>query len=153
MKNFRFSTSLLSVKLLITMLLSMIGLIYTTLILQKWFDTGEWPFMVAEGYQYMEYIELTDQAHFYLPYYGLFIFAIPIFVLMFTSYSEKVKSFFAVFPFVVIIIDSASTFLIPYVWKGFALVLWMTGTILGITLLTLFILVIYDIWFRKVLVN
>ncbi len=153
MKNFRLSTLSISVKLLVTTLICMIGLTYITLVLQKWFDTGEWPFKVAEGYQYMEYIELTDQAHFYLPYYGLIIFAIPIIVLMFTSYGEKVKSFFAVFPFVVIVIDSASTFLIPYVWLGFALVLWLTGTILGITLLTLFVLVIYDIWFRKVLVN
>ncbi len=153
MKNFKLSSAQISVKLLVTTLICVIGLIYITLIVQKWVDTGEWPFMVAEGYKNMEYIELTDQAHFYMPYYGLFIFAIPIIVLMLTSYSEKVKSFFAVFPFVIIIIDSASTFLIPYVWRGFALVLWLTGTCLGITLLTLFILVIYDMWFRKVLVN
>ncbi len=153
MNNFKLSSATLYVKLLVTTLICIIGLIYMTLVLQKWIDTGEWPLKVAEGYQYMEYIELTDHAHFYLPYYGLFIFAIPVTLFMFTSYSEKTKSFFAVFPFIMIVINIVSIYLIPYVWLGFALVLWLTGTCLGITLLILFILTIKDMWFRKVLVN
>ncbi len=153
MNNFKLSSATLYVKLLVTTLICIIGLIYMTLVLQKWIDTGEWPFKVAEGYQYMEYIELTDHAHFYLPYYGLFIFAIPVTLFMFTSYSEKIKSFFAVFPFIMIVINIVSIYLIPYVWLGFAMVLWFSGTCLGISLLILFILTIKDMWFRKVLVN
>ena len=153
MKNFKLSTSSISVRLLVTTLICMIGLTYITLVLQKWIDTGEWPLKVAEGYQYMEYIELTDHAHFYLPYYGLFIFAIPVTLFMFTSYNEKTKSFFAIFPFIMIVINIVSIYLIPYVWLGFAMVLWFSGTCLGISLLILFILTIKDMWFRKVLVN
>lgn len=150
MYNLKLSTVSLHVKLFLTSLICIIGLIYLSLVMQKWIDTGEWPFMVAEGYQYMEYIELTDYAHFNMPYYAIFIFTIPITLFMFTSFGEKTKVFFAVVPFLVIALDTASIFLIPYVWLGFALLLWFTGTFLGLTLLTLFILTLYDMWFRKV---
>jgi len=149
MVNFRLGKATLSMKLFATLLICIIGLTYITFVVQKWVDTGEWPFMVAEGYQYMEYIELTDQAHLYLPYYSLFLFAGPVILLMLTGFSENIKRFFAVFPFMVIAVDITSIFLIPYVWKGFALLLWLTGTVLGITLFTLFIMVLYDIWLRK----
>jgi len=149
MKTFKLSTASLSTKTLITSLILTIGLVYLTLVFQKYLDTGMSPFQVAEGYEYMEYIELTDQAHLYLPYYSLFIFAAPVFLLMFSSFSEGIKRFFAVFPFIVIFFDTISIFLIPYVSKVFAFLLWSTGSILGITLAAVFIMLVYDVWVRK----
>ena len=150
MKDFKISSASFSIKLFLTILLCIVGLTYATLIVQKWVDTGEWPFMVSEGYQYMEYIELTDYVHIYLPYYWLFLFAIPITMFMLTSFSETLKRFFAVFPFIIIILDSISVYLIPYVWNGFAMLLWLTGATLGVTFLMLFILTLKDMWFSKV---
>lgn len=149
MEDFRLSKAALSKKLLVTSLLCIIGLTYLVLVVHIWIDTEFKPSLVAESYGYMEYIELTDHAHFYLPYYWLFIFALPITIFMLTSYSEMLKCFFAVFPFIIVVIDIASMYLIPYLWKGFAMVLWLAGTCLGTTLFILFILIMYDVWLRR----
>ncbi len=149
MNNLKLSSAQLSTKLLITSLMCIIGLIYLVLVVHIWIDTELKPSMISEAYGYMEYIELTDHAHYYFPYYALFIFAIPLTIFMFTSYSEIIKMFFAVFPFIVIVIDIASMYLIPYLWTGFAWVLWLAGTCLGTMLLILFILTMYDVWVRK----
>ena len=150
MENLKLSTSALSTKLLETSLMCVIGLTYLTLVVHIWIDTEMRPSLVAEAYGGMEYMELTDHAHNYLPYYSLFLFAIPVGIFMFTSYSEKLKIFFAVFPFAVIVLDIASMYLIPYLWTGFAMVLWLAGTCLGIMLFTIFILIIKDVWLKKV---
>ncbi|MBN1292244.1 MAG: hypothetical protein JXB48_10425 [Candidatus Latescibacteria bacterium] len=149
MSDLKLSSASLSTKLLVTSLICIIGMIYLTLVVHIWIDTELKPSLVAEAYGNMEYIELTDHAHFYLPYYGLFLFAIPVIMLMFSSYSEIVKRFFAVFPFVVVVIDIASMYLIPYLWKGFAMVLWLAGTCLGTSLFILIVLLMYDVWLRK----
>ncbi len=149
MDNFRLSNAPTSAKLLVTALLCTIGLIYITLLVHIWIDTQMNPSLVAEAYGGMEYIELTDHAHTYLPYYAVYLFALPIIIFMFTSYSEKLKRFFAIFPFLVIVADIGSMYLIPYLWRGFAYVLWLAGTFLGLTFLSLFVLNLYDIWLRK----
>jgi hypothetical protein len=150
MDNFRLSKAPLSTKLFVTTILCVIGLIYLVLVVHIWIDTELKPSMIAEAYGGMEYIELTDHAHVYFPYYTILIFAIPVMTFLLTSYNEKVKSFFAVFPFVIITLDIASMYLIPYLWKGFAMILWLAGTTLGTSLLVLFFLILYDVWLRKV---
>lgn len=145
----RLSKSPISIKLLVTSLLCMVGLIYLTLLVHIWIDTELKVSMIAKAYGGMEYIELTDHAHTYLPYYTLFIMAIPITLFMFTSYSEKVKSFFAVVPFMVVVLDISSMYLIPYVSTIFATVLWLAGTFIGLTFLTLYIMILFDVWIRK----
>jgi len=150
MDSLKLSTASISTKLLVTSLMCITGLIYLTLVVHIWIDTELKPSLVAEAYGFMEYIELTDHAHFYLPYYALFLFAIPVSVLMLSSYGEGVKRFFAVFPFVVIVIDIASMYLIPYLWTGFAMVLWLAGTCLGTSLFILILMILYDVWLRKV---
>ena len=149
MENFKLSTAAISTKLLVTSLLCVIGLTYLTLVVHIWIDTEMRPSMVTEAYGGMEYMELTDHAHNYLPYYAIFLFAIPVTVFMFTSYSEKSKSFIAVFPFAVIVLDIASMYLIPYLWTGFGMILWLAGSCLGITLSILFTLTFYDMWLKK----
>ncbi len=148
MENYKLSTAAISTKLLVTSLLCVIGLTYLTLVVHIWIDTEMRPSLVTEAYGGMEYMELTDHAHNYLPYYAIFLFAIPVTVFMFTSYNEKLKNFIAVFPFMVIVLDIASMYLIPYLWSGFGMILWLAGTCLGLTLLSLFFLTMYDVWIK-----
>ena len=138
-----------SFKLFVTVMLLVVGLIYLTLLVHIWIDTQMKAANIAEAYGGMEYIELTDHAHTYLPYYSFFVFLLPVLVFMFTSFGERLKRFFAVFPFVVIVIDIGSMYLIPYLWRGFGWVLFFAGTTLGIMFMFLFILNIYDVWLRK----
>ncbi len=149
MEGISLSKASLSKKLFVSSLLCVIGLIYVTLLVHVWIDTEFKVALIAKAYGGMEYIELTDHAHIYLPYYSLFLFAIPIALFMFTSYSEKLKAFLAVVPFMVIVVDISSMYLIPYLSPIFAPVLWLAGTFLGLTFTTLFILLQYEIWLRK----
>jgi len=149
MENFRLSRAPISIKLLMTSLLCVIGLTYILLLIHVWHDTEMKVSLISQAYSTMESIELTSITHTYLPYYALYLFAIPVILFMFTSYSEKVKRIFAVLPFIFCAIDIGSMWSIPYINKGFSLVLWLAGTCLASTFLTLYILNIYDIWFRK----
>lgn len=145
----RLAKAPISIKLLITSLLCVVGLIYLTLLVHIWIDTEMKVSMIAKAYGGMEYIELTDHAHTYLPYYALYLFTIPIALFMFTAFSEKIKAFFAIVPYLIIIVDIASMYLIPYVSLVFAPVLWMAGTCLGLCFVTLFSLILFDVWLRK----
>jgi len=150
MENIRLSRQPISMKLLMTVLLCIVGLIYLSLLLHIWQDTEMKPSLIAKGYGSMESLELADHTHKYLPYYAIYLFAIPTILFMFTSYSEKIKRIFAVFPFLLIVVDIGAMWLIPYVSQGFfSWVLLFAGTFLGITFLLLFIFNIYDIWLRR----
>ena len=140
-------------KLLMTSLICISGLIYLVLLYHIFQDCEMKPSLIAKGYGSMEAMELTDQAHKYLPYYSIYIFLIPTLLFMFTSFSEKIKRVFAVLPYILIVIDIASMCLIPLVSKSFSWVLLFAGTFLGVTFLLLFVLLIYDLWFRKAVVK
>ena len=150
MENFRLSRAPISMKLFLTSLLCIVGLIYISLLVHIWQHTEMKPSLIAKGYGSMEAMELTEHTHKYLPYYALYLFAIPIILFMFTSYSEKIKRIIAVFPFLLIVIDIGSMWLIPYVSQGFfSWVLLFAGTFLGLIFLLLFLLNVYDIWLKK----
>ena len=149
MEDFKLSKLALSKKLFVTSLLCFVGLVYLVFAFQIYISTEFKPSMIAESYGFMEYMEVTEHAHIYLPYYGLFVYVIPLAILMFTAYSEKLKSFFAIFPFILIPFDISLMYLIPYVWFGFSYVLVMAGSTLAIMLLIIILLNLNDIWLRK----
>lgn len=150
MDNFKLSQLPIRFKLLASTLLCIIGLIYIILVVNIHIDTELKPSIIIEAYGDMEYIELSANAHNDLPHYSLLIFAIPVFLFMFTSYSKKLKRFIAIFPFVMIVIDVGSMYLIPYLNKFiFSYLLWIAGTCLAITFLLLFIVIQFDMWFKK----
>lgn len=150
MENFRLSKAPLNWKLLATSLLCVTGLIYIALLVNIYLLTAMKPAMIAEGYGSMEIGELAEHAAEYLPFYAVFLFAVPTTLFMFTSYSQKLKTFVAVFPFAVMVIDISSMWLIRYASKDiFSWALWFAGTILACTFLLLFVLNICDIWLRK----
>ncbi len=149
MEKFRLSHAPISMKLLMTSLLCIVGLIYLFLLLHIFQDTEMKPSLIAKGYCSMEAMELTDHAHKYLPYYAIYIFLIPTALFMFTSYSEKIKRIFAVLPFLLIAIDIGSMCLIPLISKSFCWALFFAGMFLAFIFLMLFSLNIYDMWFKK----
>ncbi len=149
MEKFRLSHAPVSMKLLMTSLLCIAGLIYLCLLIHIFQDTEMKPSLIAKGYCSKEDMELTDHAHKYLPYYAIYIFLIPTGLFMFTSYSEKIKRILAVLPFLLIAIDIASMCLIPLVYQGFCWVLFFAGMFLALIFLMLFSLNIYDMWFKK----
>ena len=150
MEIFRLSRAPISMKLLMTVLLCVGGLVYISLLVHIYQDTEMKPSMIAKAYGSMEAMELTEHTHKYLPYYVFYLFAIPIILFMFTSYSEAIKRIFAVWPFLLIVIDIGAMWLIPYVAKDFfSWVLLFAGTFLGLTFLLLFMLNVYDIWLKK----
>jgi len=150
MENFKLSKAPISMKLFMTTLLCMVGLVYLSLLLHIWQDTEMKPALIAKAYGSMESLELADHTHKYLPYYALYLLALPAALFMFTGYSEKIKRIFAVFPFLLIIIDIGTMWLIPYVNQVFfSWVLTFAGTFLALTFLVLYLLDIYDIWIWK----
>lgn len=150
MENFRLSRAPLSMKIFVSILLCIVGLAYLSVIFMIWLDTNFKPSLVAEGYGEMEAMELTHHAHTYLPYYALTLFTLPLLFFMFSSYSEKLKRVFAIYPFILIVIDIASMWLIHYAHRViFSWTLVCAGICLALTFLTLFLLNFYDIWFRK----
>ncbi|HAZ10703.1 MAG: hypothetical protein A2047_02240 [Omnitrophica bacterium GWA2_41_15] len=150
MENLRISKAPISAKLLMTTLLCMVGLIYLSLLLHIWQDTEMKPALIAKAYGSMESMELADHTHKYLPYYALYLLALPAALFMFTGYSEKMKRIFAILPFLVIIIDIGAMWLIPYAHQVFfSWVLTFAGTFLALTFFSLFLLDIYDIWLKK----
>ncbi|MDD5595501.1 MAG: hypothetical protein PHY94_04555 [Candidatus Omnitrophica bacterium] len=153
MENIRVSRAPVSIKLLMTSLICISGLIYLVLLYHIFQDCEMKPSLIAKGYCSMEALELTDHAHKYLPYYSIYIFLIPTLLFMFTSFSEKIKRIFAVLPYILIVIDIASMCLIALVSKSFSWVLFFAGMFLAFTFLLLFSLLMYDIWFRKAVVK
>lgn len=149
MENFRLSKLPISFKMMASVLLCMVGLMYISLLFHIWIDTQMKPSLVIEAYGKMEYSELAENTVRFLPYYTIYLFTIPIVLFMFSSYSEKLKIFFGIFPLIIIIIDISSMWLIPYLWNVFAYILWLAGTCLALTFSLLFILILYDIWLKK----
>jgi hypothetical protein len=150
MENFKLSRAPISMKLFLTGLLCVVGLIYISLLVHIWQDTEMNPALIAKAYGSMESLELMDHTHKYLPYYALYLFAIPAILFMFTAYSEKIKRIIAVLPFLLIVVDIGAMWLIPYVSKDFfSWVLLFAGTSLGLTFLLLFLLNVYDLWHKQ----
>jgi len=150
MEKIRLSKAPVSAKLLMTSLLCIVGLIYLSLLLHIWQDTEMRPALIAKAYGSMESLELTDHTHKYLPYYALYLLALPAALFMLTSYSEKLKRIFAVLPFLLIIIDIGAMWLIPYMNQVFfSWVLTFAGTFLALNFLVLYLLDVYDIWLGK----
>lgn len=149
MNGFRISKAAVSVKLFVSAIMCLLGVTYITLLGNVWVDTEMKVGNIAEGYSGMEFSELLSISHTYLPYY-LYIFAITVGVFFFTSYGEKLKRFFAIFPFVMICVDIGSMWLTRYVnITIFPWTLFFAGISLAVSFLSMFILSMYDIWLRK----
>lgn len=150
MDKFQLSAAPISLKLFLTSFLCLSGLVYLVLLIHIWIDTAMVVDNIAKAYGTFDFNELVDHSRQFLPYYGIFIFLIPTLLFLFTSYDEKLKSFFAIFIPAVIVVDVGSMWLIRYVHAGiFSWALFFAGALLGFSFLSLFLLTLYDIWLKK----
>lgn len=150
MEKVKLASAPISLKLFVTVLLCVIGLTYLALLTHIWIDTEMKVANIATAYGQFEFGELAQHSHEYLPYYAIYIFFFPTLVFLFTSYSEGLKRFFAVFPLAMTVVDIGSMWLIRYFHAGiFSWVLFFAGMILGLSFFSLFLLILYDIWLKK----
>jgi hypothetical protein len=151
MGKFSLASAPLSAKLFMTALIVMVGLAYLSLLASIQEDTEMKRSLVAQAYGGMEKMELTQHTKEYLPYYIIFLFAVPVSLFMLSTYPEKLKRAFAVLPFALIIIDIGSMWGIPFVNATvFSWTLMIAGTLLATTFATLCLLNLINIWFGKV---
>ncbi|PJC48410.1 MAG: hypothetical protein CO035_03650 [Candidatus Omnitrophica bacterium CG_4_9_14_0_2_um_filter_42_8] len=150
MANFKLKDLPLSAKLFISLFLCVMGLSYITLLLHIWVDTEMKVSMIMESYGAFEFSELVDNAHRYIFWFAL-TFAPVVALLFFTSFGEKLKRFFAVLPMLMIVSDIGSMWLTRYLSKTwFSWQLYLSGMSLAALFLIMFLLINYDIWFKKV---
>ena len=149
MVNFRLKDLPLSAKLFISLFLCVMGLSYITLLLHIWVDTEMKVSMIMESYGVFEFSELVDNAHRYIFWFAL-TFAPIVALLLFTSFGEKLKRFFAVLPMLMIVSDIGSMWLTRYLSKiWFSWQLYLSGMSLAALFLIMFLLINYDIWLKK----
>lgn len=139
-----------SLKLFCTALMCMAGLTYLFLVFSIYQDTAMKPSVIAEAYGFMEYMELTYQTKTYLPYYALHLIAPLALIFLFTAFSEKWKILAALVPFGLVVADIAAMWGVPYIHEmAFAYILWIAGTLLGLSFAALFALNLWGIWLQK----
>lgn len=149
MNNDRAFNSLISTKLFVVSFMCVLGLNYIPLLLNIWIDTGMKVAPVMEAYSGFEFAELVEHSGRYISW---FVFTFGLAVLTFltaTNYSQKIKSVFSVLPFVLIISDIGSMWLIRYVSKIFAWQLWFSGFSLAVCFLVIFLLTVGNVLFAR----
>ena len=151
MNHLNLSKAPLSLKLLSTLAIAGMGITYIVLALHIFIDTAFNVSIIKEAYSTMEWMELVDHTHKYLPYYGIYIFAFALFLFVLgTSYSEKVKRWMVIIPNCFILLDIGSMWAIRFIHADlFSWGLFLAGIFLAISFLTIAVLTLYDIWFRK----
>ena len=147
----RLSKENMSLKLLITFAILGMCLTYSILVAHIYIDTEFQVSNIEEAYSTFDWIELVDQSHKYLPYYGIYLFAFALLIFVIgTGYSERLKIPMVIIPNCLIFIDIGSMWAIRYIHAGlFSWVLFIAGTLLGLSFAVIIILSLYDIWLRK----
>lgn len=140
-----------SLKLLTTLAVCGMAITYSVLALHIFIDTSFQVSTIKEAYSTMEWMELVDHTHKYLPYYGIYIFAFSLFLFVLgTSYSEKLKRWVVILPNLFILLDIASMWGIRYLNADiFSWGLFLAGILLALSFFTIALLLLYDIWLRK----
>lgn len=137
----------LSIRLFIGLLLCLIGLSYLTLLGSIWIDTEMKVSNIIEGYGSFESIELIEHSFKYL-FWFICTFAIVGCLFLLTSYPERLKRVFGVLVPLFIVCDIGSMWVIRY-FDFFAWQLYASGLILAASFLTMFLLIQYDLWFKR----
>lgn len=141
----------LSLKLLVTFAILGMCLTYSILVAHIYIDTEFQVSNIEEAYSTFDWIELVDQSHKYLPYYGIYLFAFALLIFVIgTGYPEWLKITAVIIPNCLIFLDIGSMWAIRYVHAGiFSWTLFFAGTLLGLSFAAIIVLSLYDIWLRK----
>lgn len=136
----------LGLRLFIGLFFCLWGLAYAAFLGQIWLDTRMSIGTIAETYGQMGPGEFVTHAFQYLAWFAaVFTPALGVFIL--TSFSERLKVFFAAWVPLWIAADLVSTWLIR-VHEGFAYALFVSGLVLAVSFLALFLFVQYDLWLK-----
>lgn len=147
MEIIRLKDMSLSIRLFVSLMLCVIGLSYLTFLGNIWIDTEMKIAFVIEGYGSFEFMELIEHSFKYIFWFiGTFTVVASLFLL--SSYPEKIKRFFAVLVPLFIISDVGSMWLIRYA-SFFAWQLYVSGLILAVSFLVMFVLIQCDLWLKK----
>lgn len=136
-----------SSKLFITLLLCVAGFCYLALLGSIWNDTQMKIPLIVEAYGTMAQSELVEHTFRYM-FWFLGIFTLTGFLFLMSSYSEKIKTSFAVLIPLLILTDIASAWLIGR-QEAFARLMFASGFSLACLFLTMVVLILYELWFQK----
>ncbi|MFZ5800375.1 MAG: hypothetical protein ACOY3D_03230 [Candidatus Omnitrophota bacterium] len=138
-----------STRLFVVSFMCVLGLSYIPLLLNIWIDTQMKIGNIQQAYGTFEFAELVEHTGRYISWFAFtFGFAVLTLILC-TDYSEKIKSIFAVLPFILIVSDIGSMWLIRYAAPIFCWQLWFSGLSLAICFLAIFWLTIRHVLFVK----
>ncbi len=147
MNKIRLNTLSISQKIFVSAMLCVAGFSYIALLGSIYIDTNMEIANIIKGYGSQDWTELTIHSFTFLHWFvATFSLAGAIFLI--SSYSEKIKTVFALIIPASIIVDIAAQWVIG-MWKGFAYILFACGIILALSFLTMFVLTQYDIWLNK----
>ncbi|MFT5207190.1 MAG: hypothetical protein ACI9CF_000939 [Candidatus Omnitrophota bacterium] len=135
----------ISTKMFISSFMCVIGLSYCALLGNIWVETEMSIPLIIEGYGDFEFMGLIDHTFRYLSWF-VATFAITVLLFLFTRASEQLKRIFAAVVPVLILSDIGSAWLIRYN-DLFAWQLALSGLMLALCFLTMFLRVQYDLWF------
>ncbi len=134
-------------KIFFSLLLCILGLNYLVLFGLIYTESAFKIPAIIEAYGAFEFSEIVDHTSRFLSWF-LLTFTIVTSVFFTTSYSNKLKSFFAFLVPIFIVSDIGSMWLIKY--SGlFAYQLFLSGAVLAVTFLAMFLLIQYDFWIKK----
>ncbi len=134
-----------SMKIFVSSFICIIGLSYCALLGNIWLETEMSIPLIIEGYGDFESMGLIDHSFRYLSWFAA-TFAITVLLFLLTRASESLKRIFATTIPLLILSDIGSAWLIRYN-DIFAWQLALSGFMLALSFLTMFLYVQYDLWF------
>lgn len=103
---------------------------------------------VVEHFQENTFSELVDASHVHL--FGMpMMFALLGGIFLLTSVKENWKRLIVSIPFVAIVLDIGSFWLIRYVAPQFVILMIFSGMLMGTSFLVFFLVPIYEMWIKK----
>ena len=137
----------LGTKFFVSLFLCGLGGAYVSFLAGIWFDTGMQLSLIAEAYRDMSAMELTAHTFRYLTWFTE-AFGVLGAAFLFTSAAERWKIFFCLWVPVWVLSDIGAAWLIARA-NIFAWQLFVSGFVLAMTFLLVFILVQRDLWFKR----
>jgi hypothetical protein len=135
------------VRIFISLFLCLLGLAYAAFLGGIWIDTQMQPSIIAEGYRDMGVMELTAHTFRYLGWFTA-VFAVVGGLFLATGHEERWKRFAAVWMPFWVVSDIAAAWLIR-LEAFFAWQLFVSGLVLAVTFLALFVLIQRELWLKK----
>ena len=134
----------LPTRLFISLIVSLLGINYLFLLLSIWMDTRMDIAMIIEGYRSFETVELLEHSFKYL-FWFIGAFGVSVGLFLFSSYSQKIKTFFVMVTPFLVISDIGSMWAVRFS-SWFAIQMYFSGFLLAVSFLALFILLQKELW-------